>query len=391
MNWIPSQTIIGPPAEGDKFLRRPHINREFWQRIEAGEHIIFTAPRRVGKSSIMKDIEANCPDGYLAIYHDIESDRTQNDFFKRLFDLLMLGLNKREKLIAKAKQWVSRMKVGEITLQGLQIQHDNPDYKAALLGLLEELGDEGHCIIYLLDEFPDVIRAIANNEGREKAIDTLQTLRSVRHDARFRNFRFVFAGSVGIEHVVGAIDRLKVINDLRFIRVEVLTEQEARQLVRMLTDGATIQIGPVELEYLLQKIDFLLPYYIQLMIEKCDSLLSREERAALTSYDVDVAFDAVIQEGNNFGDWERRLSDYLDVPDTRFCVGILTRCAHAEPYPIQKLYDYSKAVAPTTHYKELIDEVLVKDGYLVEVGSSYRFLSPFLKGWWKRRHPEEEI
>ena len=71
MQWNKSNTITGSPAEGAKYLRRPYINNEFWDRIKSGEHILVSAPRRVGKSSIMKDLENTCPGGYISIYNDI--------------------------------------------------------------------------------------------------------------------------------------------------------------------------------------------------------------------------------------------------------------------------------------------------------------------------------
>ena len=59
MKWVKPKTITGPPAEGDKYLRRQYINDVFWDQIKGGEHILISAPRRVGKSSIMKDIVIN--------------------------------------------------------------------------------------------------------------------------------------------------------------------------------------------------------------------------------------------------------------------------------------------------------------------------------------------
>ncbi len=61
MKWVSPKTITGSPAEGKFYLRRQHINDHFWEQVAKGEHILITAPRRVGKSSIMRDLEANCP------------------------------------------------------------------------------------------------------------------------------------------------------------------------------------------------------------------------------------------------------------------------------------------------------------------------------------------
>jgi len=391
MKWIKPKTITGPPAEGNVYLKRPGINKEFWYRINNGEHIVFSAPRRVGKTSIMKDLEKTSPDGVIAVYHDIESDSSQKEVFQRLFNLLINRLAKHQMYLTKLDAWVKTKSIGEITAKGIKILDKDLNHKEALLDLLALLGKEDARFVLLLDEFPDVIRSIERKEGKEAAIETLHTLRAIRHNGNFINFTFVFAGSIGIHHVVTSLDGLKLINDLRPIPVEPLTEDEARKLMMQLLDGASMQIGEPEQAYLLRKIDCLLPYYIQLMIEKCDEILDNANRPTLTHDDIDHAFEKVIAEGRNFADWESRLNRYLDKADAKYCIGVLTRCAHKNTYTIQEAYNFSKQEKPTSPYKQLLDDVLLKDGYLVEQAVCYRFLSPFLKAWWKKRHPEFEI
>ena len=90
--WVHPKTIVGPPAEGDRYIRRPYLNDEFWREIEKGCHIHFTAPRRVGKTSVMKDLAANPKMGLNCIYENVESDNTRQKFYGRLFELLVKQL-----------------------------------------------------------------------------------------------------------------------------------------------------------------------------------------------------------------------------------------------------------------------------------------------------------
>ncbi len=392
MKWVKPNTITGPPAEGAKYLRRQYINDEFWDCIKKGEHILFSAPRRVGKSSIMKDLENDCPNGYISIYNDIESDKTQKDFFKRLLTLILEKIETQKRLKKKIALWLKTKSIGEISVEGtIKFISKDLDYKEELLNLIKLLGKESIHIVVLLDEFPEVIQNIKKNENEYAAIDTLHTLRSIRHDKNFRNFSFAFAGSIGLHHVVSSIDRPKLINDLKPIYVEPLTISEAFELIRQLLKGATMQMGTFEKEYLFSKITYQLPYFIQLMIEKCDSILHQENRPKLTITDIDSAFSMVIKEGRNFSDWESRLKDYYCSSDAKYCIAILSHCAHFDSYMVQQAYDLSKKLAPVSGYKELIDDVLLKDGYLAEENGFYTFLSPFLREWWKNRHPKFEI
>jgi len=265
------------------------------------------------------------------------------------------------------------------------------DHKELLLEFIQKLENEEENVVLFLDEFPDVIQAIIKNDGPEKAIDTLTTLRSIRLNDKLKKFTLVFAGSIGLEHVISTLDRTKHVNDLKTIHVDPLTSPEATELIAQLTEGATMKIAEDEKIYLINKTGHLLPYYIQLMIEKCDVILRPEQRPGLTVEDIDLAYKLIIKEGRSFEDWEHRLSKYLSSEDAGYCKEILMRCAHSEVYPIVEAYDLSKRIIPNTHYKQLIDDVLLKDGYLVEEGKGYRFLSPFLKEWWANRHPKFEI
>ena len=392
MKWISPHTITGSPAENEKYLRRQYINDEFWEFVEAGKHILFTAPRRIGKSSVMKDLEKECPEGYLVIYEDIESDKDQQAFFKRLYELLLTRLGKKAKW-KKLTSWVKSREIGEVSVEGsISFVSNELDYKGELLALIQELKNESLQVVMLLDEFPDVLQSIYDNDGAQIAIDTLHTLREIRHKSEFASFTLVFAGSIGLRHVVSKIDgRLKLTNDLEPIYIDQLDVAEAKELINQLLDGASMSVQGEVLDYMLERIGYLLPYFVQLMLDKSNRILRRQKRTDLTKDDVDAAFQAVVEEGRNFDDWKKRLSKYLRVSDANFCLGMLTRYAHYDNYLLQQALNYAQEVKPETHYKELLDDVLVKDGYLAKEGQRYYFQSPFLREWWKERHPKIEI
>ena len=392
MNWISPQTVTGSPAEGLQYLRRPHINKEFWERIANGEHLLICAPRRVGKSSVMKDLAKSPPEGYLVIYQNIESDKTQKDFFKRLLVLILEQMGSRLKLRENISLWLRSRTIGELSINGVVAFTKNEiDFKEELLGLIREIKKTDLHIVILLDEFPDVIHSILQNEGKSAAIDTLHTLRSIRHSSSMKQFSFVFAGSIGIGHVVSMLDRPSLINDLRQIHISELNRAEGRALLAALLTDVTMQVGNEETEYLFSKITYLLPYYIQLMVEKCDQILRAEQQPKLSIRHIDKAFDRIVREVNNFDDWEIRLSRYFHSDDSHFCIQMLTRCAHSQRNTLQEAHDLSLLIRPRAGYKHLLDTVLEREGYLVHKETRYFFLSPFLQEWWKDRHPAFEI
>ena len=53
MNWKKANTITGPTAEGSKYFKRDKVEKRIWRKIMDNHHVLFLAPRRVGKSSIV--------------------------------------------------------------------------------------------------------------------------------------------------------------------------------------------------------------------------------------------------------------------------------------------------------------------------------------------------
>ena len=52
--WMSPNIIIGSGATGDCYYRRKDIEELIWDEIKKGNHVLMSAPRRVGKTSIMK-------------------------------------------------------------------------------------------------------------------------------------------------------------------------------------------------------------------------------------------------------------------------------------------------------------------------------------------------
>lgn len=388
--WISPSTITGDAATGARYLRRQHINDYFWLEVEKGNHILFVAPRRVGKTSIMKDLADHPMDGYSCIYEDIESVKSKNEFYKRLFDLLIQCLDRSN--IKKAKEllgrWTKRFKITEINKSGVKFETKEIDYESELRNIIPELAKTNVRTVIFLDEFAEVINKLKTQGKQEDAIDILHTLREIRSDEDFSNFTLVFAGSIGLQFVIKSIDRPKLINDLHPVETGALNEEEAAALIHQLTEKATIKFSDEVIGYLLMKVNHLLPYYIQLMIEETDVVCRVAGRPEVTNENIDAAFANVLRKNKNFDDWLVRLKDYQPA-HFPFINSILKHCANKGTITIQEIYNLAsdKKYKRQDDYMDFVDE-LMNDGYLMEESQHvYRFISPFLQQYWIRKFP----
>lgn len=386
--WVHPDTITGDAATEGRYLRRDYINEAFWREVRKGNHILFVAPRRVGKTSVMKDLAASCPEGFVCIYEDIEDIKSRNEFYKRLFELILHCVHRSKLKEAKAfiDRCIKKYSIKEISKSGIKIDSKEIDYESEIRNLIPDLKHaKVHAVIFL-DEFAEVIHKLKKSGFQQDAIDILHTLRSIRSDDDFEHFTIVYAGSVGLEFVIKIIDRPKLINDLHPIKLHALTGEEASLLVGQLTKGATIRISAEVLDCLKKRVGYLLPYYLQLMIEAIDEIAFAGRDPEVTFETVDRAFQAVLQEKKNFEDWLERLRGYQS-DHFPFINEILKHAAHKGSITVQEVYNMASEYGRTDDYMDFVEELL-HDGYLAESDMHvYKFISPFLQQFWIQKFP----
>jgi len=87
-----------------------------------------------------------------------------------------------------------------------------------------------------------------------------------------------------------------------------------------------------------------------------------------------------------FEDWDSRLSKYFP-HNYAYLSEVLSVCADKDKLTIQEIYDIAVAHKNETEWKADLDDILIADGYISDEDDQYQFNSPFLKDWWKSRHP----
>ncbi|MFW5803976.1 MAG: hypothetical protein ACOCWG_01955 [bacterium] len=383
--WIHPKTKTGDAVTGESYLRRPKINNLFWSHIEKGSDVLFVAPRRVGKTSIMKDLVATAPKKYFCIYKDVEGASTKNLFYKRVFEMLIQRLEGVKKYSKLFNNWVGKYEITNIGKDSVTIERKETDFQKAVIDVLNEVAKTDLTVILFVDEFVEVILKLRKARKQDEAISILHELREIRHNSDLKNIIFIYAGSIGLHSVVKEIGRPKLINDIEPLNIGSLKINETKQLIKQLTHDATIQYSEENIKYLINKINYLLPYFVQLMITEIDQIAHKNDIVEVDKYLIDRAFLNVTMNTASFDDWVKRLKDYQG-KNFKFINSVLTFCAHKNIISIQKIYDLSVEYGKDEIYKDLIDD-LVRDGYLVEENSNYRFLSPFLKNYWLHKNP----
>jgi hypothetical protein len=145
---------------------------------------------------------------------------------------------------------------------------------------------------------------------------------------------------------------------------------------------------PYELEsitYMLNKINWLMPFFIQLTIQEIIDLYDRDDET-MTNETVDEGFSLICNRRNNihFDSYYNRLKDTFI--EREYKIGINLLNIVAEGNSIRKDILFERMLQEGIEEKEVISiiESLEYDGYINLRNKEYTFNSPILRLWWNK-------
>jgi hypothetical protein len=268
-----TRSLVGQIPEPDELYGREDFIDHLWRMLEAN-NILLLAPRRFGKSGVMRHVLMHPRQGYLPLSFELEDVDSPEEFVWRVTKELLAHNKIRaflrgvRKLPASVVDWVKDT-FDEAGFEGAKVKFKasiHEDWSEAAKRLLMELEKADDTIIFLFDELPAMLDRISEKRGDEVARDFLAWFRPVRIAQKdiLRRHRFIVAGSVGIDQILkrlGATDRLV---DFTRLTVEPLGPDWAAELAQAL--GATFELNwtPELSVKLFELIGAPVPYFIHI-------------------------------------------------------------------------------------------------------------------------------
>lgn len=388
------KSTTGQPVRGDNFFDREPELDELWFLVER-DHVLMLAPRRVGKTSILRRMQDRPADGWSVAFADVEAVDSEAAFVAKLLaELVKLRpdpgfWSRLGEGIGGLVERVVRVEIGATSLA--------IDLTGAVAGDWQKIGDrmfrllrdlDRRCLI-AIDEFPIFVRRLIGQEGGvERTRLLLDWFRSLRLDAELAeaDVHFLLAGSIGLDAVVHRVGMSGTINDLRTFRLSDLSADEADALLCALGRGEGLTLPDAVRRRILERITWRIPYHLQLMF---DQLLrwTRFEGRALSAELVDEAFEALLgpESRKHFAHWEERIKDPLIAPQERDLMKALLAAAARDERGFQAdtAAQVRRKIAPDEELAPVLLS-LEHDGYLVEHDGRWRFASSLLRAWWLR-------
>ncbi len=380
------QTMIGASAEGASYFPRPYLDKRLWNYIKNGNNILVSAPRRIGKTSFLLNISNQEMAGYWVKYEITQSVNDSNEFFKRLYKSLLQKLSTQRKVWESLTEIIKRNKIVKAGKDGIELTGVDIDYYDEFKRLVNEV-EVDEKIVFIIDEFSETAENIINDQGEKAGQMFLHQNRELRQDKSIKQkIQFIYSGSIGLGNIAERIKATKSINDLTDFPMPPFSNEEVYALIKQITVSPALIFDQQVKEYLVGKVHWLLPYYIQIILDESENiLLQAAGKQELTKQTIDKAIDEALKKRNYFEHWHIRLRTAFTGKFYTFAKEVLNAASKSKK-GISKTQIFD--LAETHNLKEdfnTIVRTLEYDGYITSNEKKvYIFNSPLLKIWWER-------
>ena len=387
---------VGSPVSGENFFDRESEQRQLWEYLH-GDDVLLLAPRRVGKTSLMYRLRDTAGSrGVEAAFLSVAGAEDEVGFVRKLFEAVS-SLSSASDILKRLRKGpvgrlMKRFKKLSLLEFGIELGEGDPweELGAALTEALDR--HQGRRLV-LIDEVPVfILKLLRKDPSGDRARQFLSWFRDLRqHPDRQGRLRWLLAGSIGLDTVAARLRLGDTINDLYLVHLGAFDRETARRLLRQLSAAYTFPMPEGVLEHALDRIGWLIPYYLQLLFRELRTFCNERDVDADVAA-VDRVFDDLLSPSKKgyFDFWRQRLHDELGQPDAGLAILILNAAA-ADPAGAprsameQLLAERIQEPEARRHRLRYLLDVLVNDGYLVEDGRRYRYRSPLLREFWLRR------
>ena len=389
------KNIVGQIASKENFYPRIKETHRIYRLLEGGGSMQLSAPRRVGKSSILKSLVDTPVPGYYFVYIDVESARDAQNFYRKIYkeilksDFLTKGKQVWQQLKDDSNHFFSRLK--NIKIGGLGeigLNEDTPvDYEEELINFLSRLNLGENKLVILIDEFPEVLLNIVEDQKGDfqLARSFLQSNRALRNNyAISGKVQFIYTGSSSLNLTAENLNSSELINDIASVPIDPLTPLHAADFVTLILKEYGYKIDKPEMDYMIKKVEWLIPFYFQLMIQEIIDMT--EPKEGISKETIDGAVNKVSSRRNNnhFEHYVKRLRRVFPKKQYEFVQLFLNELCKIELMTRSEATNLAFDIISEGEVRKVLSS-LIDDGYIVPIDSadpSYKFNSSILKNWW---------
>ncbi len=369
---------------------RPTERAALKQKLAAGVSLHMPAPRRIGKTWVMKRLAADLrDDDWLVIELDLQGKGAPSDLTQGLCHQIEMQQSFWKRLSAHARQRVDNLKGGRWG-SDLKAAFGKLDPAEFLETLIASLNAQDGRTAILIDEIAYFFLELAKTDA-DAAKALAYQMRALRQT--FPKVRWLFLGSIGLTTIARRYGLDGAFVDLDPFTLQVFTPDEARSFLRAPETQQLLShpfdADDADFDWMFAELGWLAPYYLTLVANEVRPSACKEDGTPLaTRDDIDAAFDALLQPDRKsaFCVWEDHVRKNLPAADQKIARHLMDSLSEYSDGEIQDtlLASAQERDGSVTRrkIKDILDMLLI-DGLLTRTGDRYRFRSGLIRRYWQ--------
>ena len=398
------ERAVGNFVTGDKFWNRDGEIETFVEYLDEGAHVLMAAPRRIGKTSLMREVALRVQDRYYCLHVDLQKSESSADAVAELGKAThrykkIWGKTSEifKNILNRVKQNIESVSVEDLTIT-LRSGMTAGDWQAKGDQIFSTLAETDKPVIVFFDELPILINRLLKGKKyritpeRRRITDAFMSWirdNSIRHKG---SVRIVITGSIGIEPALRQADLSASLNTFTPFVLPAWSQDTAIGCLKALANQYGVSFQEGALYRITEKLGYLILHHVQLFFDNIYVDSKLHSRKEVTVDRVDEIYETrmlSVQGHAELSHMEERLKMAFGLEVYPLALEILTDAA------VTGYLDSEAALAICKEYvlegltsKEVLRdilEILQHDGYLQQEGEVFVFVSNLLKDWWKWR------
>ena len=401
-------------AEGERFFDREVELEVLADRVREGTHTLLTAQRRMGKTSLVRELLRRLEDEgrFETIFIDLE------DAFEPADAIAEIGVQSRPlqgawprvksgftNVLRDVTDRVDTLAVSEVRVK-LRAGIDGGNWRQKGDGIFAALAGSERPMALAIDELPILVNRMLKGSDyritpeRRQAVDEFLSWLRKCVQAHQGRVSVILSGSVGLEPILRQAGLSTHANIFSPFDLKPWDEETAIACLAALAETYGLDLPPAVREDMCRRLRCQIPHHVQQFFDNLDLHLKRADRRAASLDDVERVYTGeMLGARGQLGlqHYEDRLRTVLGNEGYRIALEMLTEAAvnggrlSSEAVARHRGYFPVHAETPSPGGAEAVPAeevlyVLEHDGYLAREGAGYRFVSGLLEDWWRLRH-----
>ncbi len=395
------RNLPGGVPEPGELIGRDHVIDMLWLQLSAN-NILLVAPRRFGKTGVMRHVLKLPRENYCPVYIDVEAVSDPENFATELLGAI-LEQSKLRKIITSFKRMPQRFKefitssIDEFGPEEFRVKLKESlgvSWQTIVTRLILEMEKSKETVVFIIDEFPQMIDNIDRKHDSEAAKSVMAWFRSLRMKQKeeLRSLRFIIAGSTSVDMTLRCLGMTDKLNDFFRLPIDPLEPEDAQELLNGLAEFYDLNFSQEAIDAFFKLINPHIPYFIHLFVSQLILEPSLKDKN-LSPDDISRIYHKRIlgPSCHKYFDYYRQRLKRYGKPGERAAIAILREIAGSSTgkVPDSSLYGVYKKVRKKGESEIEFREIMadLECDWYVSLDTStneYFFLIKVMKDWWNR-------